>query len=277
MLTCMWLLQCCPAGCASFNVALHCLSMRLPLHIAAPFAAAKLAAGLSLLPQHIAYLCLPQISTIALRFKANVDTVYNIAIGLLAGTGSFDAGLPAVAPCQQLALMLWFHACLAALLPLYCLAVTQLNGRQVAGSSSGSRLAPAAAAVQGAGRVQELRDRSQQAAASAAESSEQGGSSSQAAAAVEVPAAPTPGAAAAIILPDHTGRVQQQQQQQVVVPCRGLLSGGMRCCACHIVALFLASCLVWAAVDVGVAVYVPQCGKVSADAPLMPLLSMCAT
>uniref|UniRef100_A0A383W011 Uncharacterized protein n=1 Tax=Tetradesmus obliquus TaxID=3088 RepID=A0A383W011_TETOB len=130
------------SGCASINVALHCLSMRLPVHIAAPFAAAKAAAALALLPQHVAYLSMPQINGITLDVKRAVDTAYNTALGLSAGTDGCGAALPAVQPCPQLALMLWFHLCLACVLPLYCLAVMEFNSRQSAGSSS--RLAAAA-------------------------------------------------------------------------------------------------------------------------------------
>jgi hypothetical protein len=120
--------------------------MRLPLHIAAPFAAATAAAAFSMLPQHINYLCMPQISSIATGFKSDVDMVYNTAIGLLAGASSYEAGLPVTAPCPQLALMLWFSLCLVCVLPLYYLAVMEMNSRQLEVSSSG-RLAPAAAAA----------------------------------------------------------------------------------------------------------------------------------
>ncbi|WIA30871.1 hypothetical protein OEZ86_000926 [Tetradesmus obliquus] len=86
------------SGCASFNVALHCLSMRLPVHIAAPFAAAKAAAALALLPQHVAYLSMPQINGITLDVKRAVDTAYNTALGLCFVWAMVDVGLAAAVP-----------------------------------------------------------------------------------------------------------------------------------------------------------------------------------
>jgi hypothetical protein len=226
--------------------------MRLPLHIAAPFAAAKSAAALSLLPQHIGYLSMPQISSIAVGFKSNVDMVYNTAIGLLAGAGSYDAGLPTAAPCPQLALMLWFNVCLACLLPLYCLAVMELNSRQRDGSSS-SGLVPVreAAAAASAEALQPQ--------------SSSSSSSNRAASALEAMAVPTPAAGAAPA--DHMYALALQSQQQPT-PCFGAPFGSLWCGTCHVAALFLSSCLVWAVVDVAVAAVVPQCGKAGAAAGL---------
>jgi hypothetical protein len=240
------------AGCASFNVALHCLSMRLPLHIAAPFAAAKAAAALALLPQHVAYLSLPQIKNITSDVKQTVDLVYNTALGLFAGTGSCDAALPAVAPCPQLALMLWFSMCLACLLPLYCLAVMEWNSRHAAGSSN-SLAAAAAQAASDAGD-QDLQQLAASITASRAPDTSSSSSSSAAAATAEVPA--TPIAAA----PAGQASFLQQQQQQRQLSWGGLLSSAW-CSARHAFILFLASCFLWAVVDVGVAAVVPACGK----------------
>jgi hypothetical protein len=231
--------------------------MRLPLHIAAPFAAAKTVAALSMLPQHIAYLSLPQISSIAIGAKSTLDLMYNSAIALLAGTGGFDVGLPTQAPCPQLALMLWFDVCLACLLPLYCLAVMEMNSRQL-DSRRSSRLEPAAAVqhAPGTGPLQLLCTN----AATAAEGLASGSSSSSGAAlAPEATAARTRTAATAPA--DHAPVMQLQEQQ---VPFLGPLKGSIRCFVCHASALFLTSCLLWAVVDVGVAAFVPQCGKPSA-------------
>jgi hypothetical protein len=56
------------------------------------------------------------------------------------------------------------------------------------------------------------------------------------------------------------------QAQQQPVPCLGAPFGSSWCGACHVAALFLSSCLVWAVMDVSVAAVVPQCGKAGAAA-----------
>jgi hypothetical protein len=110
------------SGLSSFEIALQCLALRLPLQYAGPIAILKMVLALQLLPGQIQYLQIPEVDLILTSLKRSVDQTFSV---LAATVAPVDVRFTITSvPCPKVALLVWFHLCLAGLLPLYVLLVT---------------------------------------------------------------------------------------------------------------------------------------------------------
>jgi hypothetical protein len=253
------------SGWASFSIALQALVVRLPLSVAAPVAAAKMVLGWWLLSSNqTKWLSVPAVQAVVLEVKSTLDTAYSNVISVLA-----LASLAQVEPtatswkCPTLSLTLWFHLCLAGLIPLYCLAVMEYSQQQPQTRTTPGvdTLQSANTASNSAHITESIGESTQQEGVGAAENNSQQLPPNSLVSGHDNPAAvaswdSTWGIGPATEATPQTGALSQQSAGNNE---HGRWMASACACMHHSAVLFGASMLIWVAVEAAVELWGTEC------------------